>query len=128
MSEDSPVARYAVEHALETYRSMIQISLFALKFAQVINGGAIVALLAYRADVSQSTGIEDSLWWFAVGLVLGGLASMLAWAAQFQLLNERVRGKRECHMYWVLFAAVVLLGSFACFGRGAYVVAHALAL
>ena len=35
------------EHAIETYKSLISISTEALKAFQWLNGGAVVALLAY---------------------------------------------------------------------------------
>jgi len=39
------------EHALETYKSLIGFGTEGLKAMQLLNGGAIVALLAYLGQV-----------------------------------------------------------------------------
>lgn len=45
------------DHALETYKSLISFGTEALKALQLLNGGAIVALLAYlgQAKLPHST-------------------------------------------------------------------------
>jgi len=40
-------------HALETYKSMLSISVEGLKALLLINGGAVVAMLAYLGQSSQ---------------------------------------------------------------------------
>lgn len=40
------------EHALETYKSLIQTSVEGMKLLTLLNGGAAVALLAYLGNVA----------------------------------------------------------------------------
>jgi hypothetical protein len=41
------------DHTLETYKSMISMSVEGLKTLLLINGGAVVAMLAYLGQASQ---------------------------------------------------------------------------
>jgi hypothetical protein len=49
------------EHALETYRSLIAISLAGLKTLMLINGGAVVALLAYLGQSPQGPSLAPHI-------------------------------------------------------------------
>ena len=40
------------EHAVETFKSLVQISLEGLKLLALLNGGAVVALLAYMGNIA----------------------------------------------------------------------------
>jgi hypothetical protein len=66
------------EHALETYKSLIQISVEGMKLLALLNGGAAVALLAYLGNVagkgSQTPDMRYPMGFFLAGLVLCGLA------------------------------------------------------
>jgi len=44
------------EHAIETYKSLIQISVEVMKLLALLNGDAAVALLAYLGNVTQKGG------------------------------------------------------------------------
>jgi hypothetical protein len=46
------MARIEEEHAVETFESIIQISLTGLKLLALFNGGAAVAVLAYLGNVA----------------------------------------------------------------------------
>ena len=41
------------DHAIETHKSMISISIEAIKHLALLNGGAIVALLGFLGQVSN---------------------------------------------------------------------------
>lgn len=63
------------EHAIETYKSLISISTEALKAFQWLNGGSVVALLAYigqRPDLAATA--ECALILFVVGLISASAA------------------------------------------------------
>ena len=47
------------EHALETYRSLISISLAGLKTLLLVNGGAVVALLTYLEHSPQGASLAS---------------------------------------------------------------------
>lgn len=40
------------EHSIETYKSLVQISIAGLKLLALFNGGAAVALLAYLGNIA----------------------------------------------------------------------------
>ena len=66
------------EHAIETYKSLVQISVEGMKLLALLNGGAVVALLAYLGNLSGKTLVMPDMrcsmaffWpvWFFVGFV-----------------------------------------------------------
>jgi hypothetical protein len=81
-------------HPEETYKSLITISVEALKMVALINGGAAVALLAYLSNfTSRSSGIRPpnmtcALGCFAFGLLLTVLAFISSYLTQLRLYNE----------------------------------------
>jgi hypothetical protein len=120
------------EHALETYKSLIGFGTQALRGLQLLNGGAVVAILAYMGQAAgtvDTTKIRCSLLVFIVGLSLTALASLIAYLTQFSLFNELVNphyeGKR--HTFWLWIAIFLLFSSLACFITGSYLGVIALA-
>lgn len=113
------------DHALETYKSLISFSTAALKALQLLNGGAIVALLAYlgQAKLPHSTqSIFAPLIFFVVGLSLGTLCFLGAYLTQFTLFNESVRraaNSGRTHMFWLWCTVIVAGLSLAAFVAGA---------
>lgn len=95
------------EHAQETYKSLIGFGTEALKTMQLLNGGAIVALLAYlgqvKPDATVAKNIGCPLMFFILGLSISTFAFLLAYLNQFSLFNELLnpyyQGKR--HMFWL---------------------------
>lgn len=79
------------EHALETYKSLIGFGTEALRAMQLLNGGAIVALLAYLGQVKPEAVIAKSigfpLIFFIIGLSISTFAYLLAYLTQFSLFN-----------------------------------------
>jgi uncharacterized membrane protein YqgA involved in biofilm formation len=112
------------EHALETYKSLISISTEGMKALQLVNGGAVVALLAYLGQVSNRAGVAPQVR-YAVGLFILGLVAatftfVTSYLTQFAPFNEGVRGqeyKGAKHGPWwavTIAVALVSLMSFAC--------------
>src|SRR6266436_4073369 len=81
-------------HPEETYKSLITISVEALKTLALVNGGAAVAILAYLGNLASRspTGRLSDMTWalvcFAAGLLLTVLAFIFAYLTQLQLYNE----------------------------------------
>ena len=69
---------YNEEHSIETYKSLISIAQFGLRFVLIINGGAMVAVLAFIGDISSSAGVlpdvGQALTWYVLGIAAGGAA------------------------------------------------------
>src|SRR4051812_393584 len=82
------------EHALETYRSLISISLAGLKTLMLINGGAVVALLTYLEHSPQGATLASQAFWslgaFVAGVVFCVAAFFGSYQTQFTLYNETV--------------------------------------
>ena len=81
-------------HPEETYKSLITISVEALKMVALINGGAAVALLAYLGNFTSRSGARrpPNMTWalmcFAIGLFLTVLAFIASYFTQLRLFNE----------------------------------------
>ena len=115
-------------HEEETYKSLIQIALGALRFVLFANGGAALALLAFLGSVwGKSTPPPDvslPLGLFLGGVFFGGVAHIGAYLTQLVLYNEDLgitKGgmlrRHETWLYGSLFC--IFLGVLA-FGVGAY--------
>ena len=110
-------------HIIETYKSMIQFAMFGLRFGLIINGGAMIALLAFLGDISNNnTYIPDlqcPMYAFISGIVTTGIATIGAYMTQFNLFNEdMVRAEKGSHQFWFWFAISFFLASLACFCLG----------
>ena len=72
------IMNFNEEHAIETYKSMISISVEGMKALQLINGGAVVALLAYLGQVSNRAQLAGQIgcpvFLFVLGLTAGTFA------------------------------------------------------
>jgi hypothetical protein len=68
------------EHTSETYRSLISISIEGLKTLLLINGGAVVALLAYLGQSPQGPRLAPHVWLPLGSFVVGVGFSTLAFA------------------------------------------------
>jgi hypothetical protein len=123
---------FSEEHAIETYKSLISISTDAFKALQLLNGGAIVALLAYLGQMAPArpellNHAKRPLALFVAGLVLGTLVYITSYLTQLALHNENMgnkayKGGKHDLWLWVSFAlgiaSVTLFsfGAFACLG------------
>jgi hypothetical protein len=119
------------EHAIETYKSLISISTEALKALQLLNGGAVVALLAYLGQHPKlALSARGALGLFVLGLVAGTTVFITSYLTQLALYNESVyrekyKGPRHQIWLWVTFA--IALVSVASFAFGAFAGVNALA-
>lgn len=104
-------------HWIETYKSLITLSVEGFKFSLLANGGAAVALLSYLAAVTgrtpHVTDLRVPTAAFLLGLVVCGMAMLFAYFTQLKLLNE---GSRPGHFPrlshgWLLWLSIAL---FAC--------------
>jgi hypothetical protein len=113
------------EHAIETYKSLIKISIEGIKFIALINGGAAVALLAYLGNVTgKNLPIPDMSWpigFFLLGLVFCGLAFVASYITQLILFNESMnRPVIFPHTFWLYPAIFVAILSILAFALGSY--------
>jgi hypothetical protein len=99
------------QHFIETYKSLITLSIEGFKFCALANGGAAVAILSFLGSVSsKGNAVPDmrlSMGAFLAGLVACGLAMLFAYLTQLRLLNEsanRTTG-RFTHI-WPLYASM----------------------
>jgi hypothetical protein len=117
---------FNTDHTIETYKSLISISVELLKSLLLLNGGAIVALLAYVGqaangpDVAKNAGC--SLFSFIAGLILSGLAFIGAYLTQLSLYNESVHSDeyKGSHVPWLWSTFAVGVLSLVAFAVGAY--------
>jgi hypothetical protein len=112
------------DHAIETFRSLVTISVEGLKTLVLLNGGAIVALLAYLGQAQSrqvlAAQIRCPIAWFVAGLIAGTIAFFGAYLTQLSLYNESVLGAKQRHHWalWLSFALCVI--SIAAFALGAF--------
>jgi len=114
------------QHWLETYKSLISLSIEGFKFSALANGGAAVAMLAYLGNIAgKGTPTPDMrcpMAAFLTGLTACGFAMLFAYLTQLKLLNEIGRPDRPVVPHgWMLWAAIVLfVCSLAAFGVGSW--------
>jgi len=97
-----------------------------LKTLLLVNGGAVVAVVAFLGQSSLGPTLAPHFWWpigfFVGGVVLCTLAFMGSYFTQYALFNELVpqgyRGPR--HMSYFKVTVGLVLGSVACFACGAF--------
>ena len=115
------------EHALETYKSLISVSMEGLKTLLLVNGGAVVAIVAFLGQSSLGPGLAPHFWWplgfFVAGVTSCTCAFIGSYFTQFSLYNEQFPGRKyqgPKHMVclWVTFFLILL--SVTCFALGAF--------
>jgi len=116
------------EHAIETYKSLINISTEAFKALQLLNGGAVVALLAYLGQMAPThpkilTYAKGPLSFFVAGLVAGTFVYITSYLTQLSLHNENIGNKGYKglkHGWWLFFSFLLGIGSVVLFSAGAF--------
>jgi hypothetical protein len=118
-------------HQQETYKSMVAISIEAIKFSALANGGAAVALLAYLGNVhGKATGqpVADlgyAMGLFTLGLLFSGFLIAASYLTQLRLYNEAFSSpapkKRGGHRSFLYAAIAFFFISLVSFGAGALV-------
>lgn len=117
---------FSEDHTLETYKSLVAISIEAFKALQLLNGGAIVALLAYLGQVSGRVALAGRVFFplamFILGLTLGTLAFATSYLTQLALFNESLQ-RATCwrwpHTCWLWCTFVIAFASLVAFIIGA---------
>ena len=111
------------DHWLETYKSLVAISMEGFKYLVLINGGAAVALLAYLGNVAANNhAVPDMrcpMLAFLLGLSLCGLALLGSYLTQLLLLNELSKPDQKSERHPVLLWGTILLYVFS---LGAFIV------
>lgn len=113
---------------IETYKSLVTLSIESLRFAALANGGAAVALLAYLGNVAgKGSTVPDmrcSMAAFLFGLGACGVALLFAYFTQFKLLHEITAAdqKKEVvsHILFLWAAIILYAFSLAGFGLGSW--------
>ena len=115
------------EHAIETYRSLISISAQAFKGLQFLNGGAVVALLAYFGQVSTASDVllraKFPMALFVTGLVASTLAFFTSYLTQLALHNENLTQPTFMgleHVFWLWVTFIICAVSVGFFAWGAF--------
>lgn len=114
------------DHWLETYKSLITLSIEGFKFSALANGGSAVALLAYLGNIAgKTTTVPDMrcpMFAFLAGLAICGFALLFAYLTQLKLLNEIGRTEKFVFKHhWLLWSAIVLFAcSLIAFGVGSW--------
>ena len=114
------------DHQLETYKSMISIALEAMKSVVLLNGGAVVALLAFLGQVaSRGQHVPNAarpIGFFIFGLTVGCLTFFTSYFVQFSLLNESYgrESKPFRHMPWLWVTFCLGVSGIVSFAIGAY--------
>jgi hypothetical protein len=103
------------EHAIEVFKSLIQISIHGFKLLALINGGAAVAALAFYGNLaakgSRIPDMSSPVALFVAGLVLCALSVFTSYQTQLRLYGESFgRLAHGGHLRWlrVTFALVIL--------------------
>jgi hypothetical protein len=114
---DAESATVTNESGDETFKSLITLSTEAFKALQLLNGGAIVALLAFAGQAHDRSYLAHSaalpIVFFVAGLVLATLAYGSAYLTQFALHNEGHSRKGLWNLHhttwlWLTFIICVL--------------------
>ncbi|MFM0405307.1 hypothetical protein [Paraburkholderia dipogonis] len=119
--------KFADDHKIETYKSMISISVEAFKLLALLNGGAVAGIIAayekVRAAVDPGS-LKLAICLFVAGLITDGCAFVSSYLTQNVLFNElsgdRIKDSHIVHIKWT-FAFV--MASLGCFSAGALIAA-----
>lgn len=116
------------EHAIETYKSLINISVAGMKMLMILNGGATVALLAYLGNVTgkgqTAPDMRLPMGFFIGGLVFCSLTMFCSYLTQLRLYQESVGlstgSKSLGHKFWLNFGIISALLSIVAFAIGSF--------
>ena len=115
---------FDTQHTVETYKSLITISIEGFKYLALVNGGAVVTLLNFALNAKKTGNAADLVMptaWFVAGLLSCGLSLIFSYATQYCLYNEAMKRFREgCHQIPLWLAALTLIASLGCFAAGCY--------
>ncbi|WP_369952331.1 hypothetical protein [Ralstonia syzygii] len=120
-------AEFDRQHKIETYKSMVSISVEAFKYLALLNGGAAAGMLA-AADkmvkILPLCPLRVTLTCFVIGLLVDGLALFFSYWTQNTLFNEGFgRAPAGHHVGKVRAATILCILSLLAFCAGALVAA-----
>ena len=122
---DRWIKEYEIQnsHALEMFRSVIASGQSALKASMLINGGAVIALLAFIGNTVKSPpmgNIQDLLaapmWLFCLGILCSAVASGATYLTQFLYSADWMK---TGYVFQIL-SILIVLASYVLFGVAAY--------
>ncbi|WAS56246.1 hypothetical protein MK974_24410 [Burkholderia ambifaria] len=113
------------DHQIETYKSMVTISIEVFKYLVLLNGGAAAGMLAIFDRLSKVIplcALKVSLMCFVVGLLFTGIAVFCSYWTQNTLFNEGFhRVPKGRHVRFVKIATGTCVLSLLAFCIGASV-------
>lgn len=125
-------ADFSQERLTETFKSLITLSVEGFRYLALVNGGAVVALLAYLGNVTKNgTPLPDlrvALLLFLGGLAACGAAMLCAYITQLRLLNDLLAGASsndEKHRSTLRVAIAAFVVSLIAFCLGAFAAVQA---
>ncbi len=99
----------------ETYKSLVTISVEALKTLVLVNGGAAVAVLTYLGNLAAKTNtpsglpsVRGALLAYCGGLALALVAFVLSYLTQLRLLNEHFHPEKKQRHGYLLWAGITV--------------------
>ncbi|OWT61877.1 hypothetical protein [Candidimonas nitroreducens] len=109
-------------HKIETYKSMITLSVEVFRALILLNGAAAAGIVAAMDKLSRLLAphtLRHSLTAFLLGLIFAMLATLGGWFTQNTLHNENIaaiaRGK---HLRWVQAVVLLCVASIVAFSAG----------
>lgn len=116
--------KFFFAHRLETYKSMIAISVEGFKYLALLNGGAAAGLMSGLEKLKDHVGIcalKAAIACFALGLVMNFVAFFCSYFTQNTLFNESFgRAKQNCHIRYVVAATIFCVLSIFFFASGCF--------
>jgi hypothetical protein len=121
------------EHRDDTYRSMLAYALEALRSLLLLNGAAVVALLAYLGQLGPDRAFfashaRVSIGLFVAGVIVAMVAMLAAYMTHHALFNEEIGNpQRVRHELWQWTTVGVAALSLVLFSLGAFAALNAFA-
>jgi hypothetical protein len=114
------------DYRIETYKSLIALSIESFKFSALSNGGAAVALLAYLGNIAgkitSSPDMRCPMLAFLTGLTLCGFSMLFGYITQLKLHNEIGSFEKPMiqHNCFLWLAIALYAASLVAFGLGSW--------
>lgn len=97
---------------IEQFKSVMQISVLALKSALIINGGAAIALLTFLGNMPSNDGMSNfvcALQYYIAGVALAAFANASAYLAQYRYLYEIKNNINKPKGHFVTYLTVLIV-------------------
>lgn len=117
-------------HQVETYKSILTISLEVLRALILVNGGAaagMIATLDKLRTVITANALQNAMIFFVLGLIAAVLAGCAGYFTQYSLHETNMQRGTALSVQAYRRAAIALaLASLMCFSAGALIAAFGL--